>query len=68
MNDKSNFYQIILCAAAWILTAFASSFGYSFLSSTSWSFAARFLVGCLLLWAPITVGLLIMQLYRKKKE
>jgi len=65
INKKS--LRIALSMTAWILCALSSSFGYSFLGSMSWPFQARFLVGFLLMMAPLSVSWLIFELFRKEK-
>ena len=60
-------YRIAVSIIAWILSALSSAFGYSFLSSTPWSFQARYLVGLLLMMAPSSVFLLIVELFRKER-
>lgn len=66
MNIKpKRTYRIILSVLAIILSALSSSIAYGFLGATGWSFAARFLVGLILLEAPIAVVLLVMELFRR---
>lgn len=68
MKSKSRKpFRIALSVIAWILCALSSSFGYSFLSGTGWSFPARFLVGLLLALAPLSVFWLIVELFQKEK-
>ncbi|MCI8422898.1 MAG: hypothetical protein HFF50_05135 [Lawsonibacter sp.] len=59
-------YRIAVSAAAWLLCALSSSFGYSFLSGMLWPFPVRFLVGFLLMAAPVLVLSLIFELFRKE--
>ena len=65
-KDKKSI-RIAWSMTAWILCALSSSFGYSFLGSMPWSFQARFLVGFLLMMAPLSVSWLIFELFRKAK-
>lgn len=67
-NKNRKPFQIALSITAWILCALSSSFGYSFLSSMSWSFQTRFSVGFLLMMAPASVFWLIVELFRKEKK
>lgn len=69
MEKKSRkAFQIALSITAWILCALSSSFGYSFVSSMPWSFSTRFLVGFVLMLAPVSVFWLIIELFRKEKK
>ena len=67
-NKNRKSFQIVLSITAWVLCALSSSFGYSFLSSMPWPFQARFLVGFLLMMAPLSVFWLIVELFRKEKK
>lgn len=60
-------YLIATSIISWILSVLLSSFAYSFLSSMPWSFQARFLVGLLFMMAPLSVFLLIIELFRKER-
>lgn len=60
-------FQIVLSIISWILCALSSSFGCGFLGSMSWSFQVRFLVGFVLMMAPLSVLWLIFELFRKEK-
>ena len=65
-NKNRKSFRIVLSVTAWVLCALSSSFGYSFLSSMSWSSQARLLVGFLLTMAPLSVLWLIIELFRKE--
>ena len=60
-------YQIIISITAWIFCAVSSSFGYGFLNDMPWSFQTRFLVGLVLIMAPVLVFWVILELFRKAK-
>lgn len=66
-NKNKKSFRIVLSITAWTLCAFSSSFGYSFLGGMSWSFQARFLVGFLLMMAPLSVSWLIFELFWKEE-
>lgn len=65
MKKDGKTFRIILSIITWVLCALSSSFGYSFLSSMSWPFQVKLLVGFLLLMAPLLVLWLIVELFRK---
>lgn len=65
MKKDGKTFRIILSIITWVLCALSSSFGYSFLSSMSWPFQVKLLVGFLLLMAPLLVFWLIVELFRK---
>lgn len=67
-NTNRNHFQIALSVTAWVLCALSSSFAYSFLSGMPWPFQARLLVGFLLSMAPLSVFLLIIELFRKENS
>lgn len=58
-------YQIVISILAVVLTILTSSFAYSFLRVTGWSFAGRFWVGLILMEVPFVVLLLVRELFRK---
>ena len=61
-------YQIIISITAWIFCAVSSSFGYSFVNDMPWSFRTRFLVGLVLMMAPVSLSWLIFELFRKENR
>ena len=63
---KRKAYRIVLSVLAIVLTVLSSSFAYSFLSVTGWSFSGRFWTGLILMEVPVVVSLLVIELFWKK--
>ena len=61
-------YRIVVSILAVILSALSSSFAYSFLGATGWTFAGKFLAGLMLMVTPTLVLLLVIELFGKENR
>lgn len=65
---KKKMYLIVISVLAVILSALSSSFAYSFLGATGWTFAGRFWAGLALMVTPVLVLLLVIELFGKESR